>query len=343
MGVKRAIDVQRAQGIYVYGAVRSIIESPKPFTYRPIRMDPLLDLIGLLRPRATLWGGLEASGRWALSFRKRDDLLFCWVEQGECQLVRSAHSPVLLQREDFVLIRTSAPFTLTSDPSIEPVDSEAAVAATKNPRLRLGEGTDSPVTLHAGRFSFDTANENLLAGLMPSFVHILADDTSSGRVRSLLSMNETESRYPGPGSEFIIARLVELILVEILRTKVPQVDEEHAGLLAGLADPVTSRALSAMHKDVAHNWTVADLARLCGVSRSSFATRFRKVVGTGPIEYLLQWRMAVAKDELRRGTRSVGEIALAIGFQSSSAFSTAFARVVGCPPKYFSCLPPGQL
>ncbi|WP_210213622.1 cupin domain-containing protein [Mesorhizobium sp. M2A.F.Ca.ET.039.01.1.1] len=230
-------------------------------------MDPFLDLIGLLRPRATLWGGLEASGRWALSFRKRDDLLFCWVEQGECQLVRSAHSPVLLQREDFVLIRTSAPFTLTSDPSIEPVDSEAAVAATKNPRLRLGEGTDSPVTLHAGRFGFDTANENLLAGLMPSFVHILADDTSSGRVRSLLSMNETESRYPGPGSEFIIARLVELILVEILRTKVPQVDEEHAGLLAGLADPVTSRALSAMHKDVAHNWTVADLARLCGVSR----------------------------------------------------------------------------
>jgi AraC-like DNA-binding protein len=113
-------------------------------------------------------------------------------------------------------------------------------------------------------------------------------------------------------------------------------DQEHTGLLAGLADPVAARALSAMHKDVAHGWTVSDLARLCGVSRSTFAARFHKIVGMGPIEYLQHWRMALAKDGLRRGKRSIGEIALAIGFQSSSAFSTAFSRVVGCSPKSFA-------
>ena len=298
-------------------------------------MDPFLDLIRLLRPRATLWGGLDAFGQWGVSFRQRYDLLFCWVERGECQLTRPRHVPVRLQPEDFVLIRTSTPFTLTSDPSVEPIDSETAVAAAKDTRLRLGEGGDRRVTLHAGRFVFDTADEDLLSGLLPSLVHITAGDTSSARIRALSAMNEIESRTPGLASEFIIVRLVELILVEILRTKAGRLNAEHTGLLAGLADPVVARALSAVHKDAAHAWTVSTLAKLCGASRSTFAARFRKVMGTGPIEYLQQWRMALAKDELRRGTRSIGEIAVAVGFHSASAFSTAFTRAVGCSPKRF--------
>ena len=123
-------------------------------------------------------------------------------------------------------------------------------------------------------------------------------------------------------------RLVELIPVEILRTKAGRLNSEHSGLLAGLADPVVARALSALHKNAAHAWTVAALAKLCGASRSTLATRIRKVMGTGPIEYL-------AKDELRRGTRSIGEIAAAVGFHSASAFSTSFTRAVGCSPKRF--------
>jgi AraC-like DNA-binding protein len=299
-------------------------------------MDPFLDLIRLLRPRATLWGRTDGVGRWAVSFRKRDDLLFCWIERGECQLIGPFVAPVHLQPDDFLLIRTSSPFTLTTDPSMEPEDSETLVARTRDTTLKLGEGTDSPVTLRGGRFVFDTANEDLLTDLLPSMVHVTAGDTSSWRVRSLLKVNEAECLHPGPGSEFIIARLMELILVEILRSEALRADLEETGLLAGLADTVTARALSAIHRDVAYGWTVSRLARLCGVSRSTFATRFRKVVGTGPIEYLQQWRIALAKDDLRRRTRSIGEIALAIGFQSSSAFSTAFTRVVGCSPKRFA-------
>jgi AraC-like DNA-binding protein len=91
-----------------------------------------------------------------------------------------------------------------------------------------------------------------------------------------------------------------------------------------------------MHRDVARDWTASGLAQLCGVSRSTLGARLRRIVGTGPIGYLLNWRMALAKDELRRGTRSIGKIALAIGFQSSSAFSTAFTRAAGCSPKRFT-------
>ncbi len=128
---------------------------------------------------------------------------------------------------------------------------------------------------------------------------------------------------------------MEVILVEILRGKSHRVGEKPPGLLAGLAEPVTGHALAAMHKDVAYHWTVAGLAKQCGVSRSGFAARFRQVVGSGPGEYLLRWRMAVAKAELRHGTKSIGEIALAVGFQSVSAFSAAFTREVGCSPKRF--------
>ncbi len=91
-----------------------------------------------------------------------------------------------------------------------------------------------------------------------------------------------------------------------------------------------------MQGEIARPWSVAELARLCGLSRSGFATRFKDVLGVGPIEYLMHWGMAVAKDELRRGTRSIGEIALAVGFKSPSAFSTSFTRAVGCSPKRFA-------
>jgi AraC-like DNA-binding protein len=296
-------------------------------------MDPFLDLVRLLRPRAALFGGgLDAFGDWAVSFRKRDDLLFCWVDRGACQLLRPACAPVFLRQGDFALIYTSIPFTLASDASVEAVDSEMAVAATQNVWLNLGAGEDRPVTLHAGKFLINKANEDLLAGLVPPLVHIESGDASLSRVHSLLLMNEMEVRQPGPASEFVIERLVELILVEILRTNGGRVGEKYKGILAGLADPVTARALAAMHRD----WTVEKLAKLCAVSRSTFATRFRTVVGTGPIEYLLRWRVALAKDALSRGTKSVGEIAFAIGFQSSSAFTTAFTRAVGCSPTRFA-------
>ena len=297
--------------------------------------DPFLDLIQLLRPRATVWSRIDAAGRWAISFRKRDDVLFCRVVKGECLLLRPRRTPVRLEQDDFVLVRTSTPFTLASDGKTKPVDSETLVAQTMSVNLRLGSGGKAEVTLHGGKFVFDTANENLLTGLMPQLLRVAASDTRSERVRALLTMNEQETALPGPGSEFVIARQMELILVDLLRSRT-RVDERQAGLLAGLEDPMTARALMWMHGQVAHAWTVAELARKCGMSRSAFASRFRERVGRGPIVYLQDWRMALAKDALRAGQRGAGEIGLAIGFQSSSAFSTAFRRAVGMSPRAFA-------
>lgn len=299
-------------------------------------MDPFADLIGLLRPQATLWGRIEGTGRWGVSFRKRDDLLFCWVEAGACELTRPQQDPVLLRTGDFVFIRTSSPFSLASDPELEPEHSEAIVAATGSTELVLGEKTGRCARLRCGRFVFGTPNEALLWSFLPSLIHIAADQQISWRLRSLLSMNDAEAQHPGPGSDLVVSRLMELTLLELLRSELPRLKPGTQGLLSGLADPVIAKSLSAMHRDVAGTWTVAELARLCGVSRSTFATRFRAVMGVGPIEYLANWRIALAKDELSRGTKTVGEIALSVGFHSSSVFSTAFTRAVGCSPKRFA-------
>jgi AraC-like DNA-binding protein len=299
-------------------------------------MDPFTDLIGLLRPQATLWGRIKGTGKWGLSFRKRDDLLFCWVEAGECLLTRSSTDSIVLRTGDFAFIRTSSPFSLTSDPQLEPQDSEAIVAATGSTELALGETTGSCTMLRCGRFVFGTTNEALLWSFLPSLIHIAADRQISWRLRSLLSMNDAEGQHPGPGSDLVVSRLMELTLLELLRSELVRLKPETRGLLSGLADPVIAKSLSAMHRDVAGTWTVADLARVSGVSRSTFATRFQAVMGIGPIEYLANWRIALAKDELSCGTKTVGEIALSVGFHSSSAFSTAFTRAVGCSPKQFA-------
>ena len=298
-------------------------------------MDPYFDVIRLIGARAALFGaGIEAAGHWAVSFPKRDDLLFCWVESGECRLFRPGGEEHHLRQGDFVLIRTSCSFTLASDAISAAVDSAAKVSKNKTHRLRLGSGTDHPVVLHAGKFVINAGNA-LLMGMLPSIVHVAHGDPSSRGVRSLLAMNQTEFHSPGPGSEFVIVRLAELLLVEILRFSRGHFDQEELGLLAGLSDPVTSRALALMHGDVGHAWTVSALAKQCAVSRSAFAARFSSIVGIGPMEYLQRWRMALAKEALRAGASSVGDIAMSIGFQSASAFSTAFTKAVGCSPTRF--------
>ena len=110
----------------------------------------------------------------------------------------------------------------------------------------------------------------------------------------------------------------------------------HAGVLGGLADPQLSRALAFIHADVGRGWTVGELARHAGMSRSVFARRFSEAVGAAPVEYLLDWRMALAKDALRHGRGTLDEIAASIGYRSASAFSTAFSQKVGCPPSSYA-------
>ncbi|MFM0528056.1 AraC family transcriptional regulator [Paraburkholderia strydomiana] len=312
------------------------MKRPNFFTICPNCVDPFLDLIRLLRPQATLWARIDASGRWGVSFRQRDDVLFCWVQRGECLLLRPGMPPLRLKEADFALIRTSTTFALVSDPGVEPRDSEEIAANAGHTDMTLGDGTGASITLRGGRFVFGMANEEMLLDLLPQVVCVSSNDPGSSQLRALLAMNEREAKSPAPGSEFVTKRLMELIFVEILRSEALRLNPMQTGLLAGMADPVVARALTILHGQVAEAWTVASLARLCGISRSGLSHRFSQTVGLGPIEYLQRWRIAIAKDELLKGTRNMSQIAFEIGFQSPSAFSTAFSRSVGCSPSRYT-------
>ena len=124
-------------------------------------------------------------------------------------------------------------------------------------------------------------------------------------------------------------------IVELLRGEAFIAQPRKTGMIHGLADPVTAKALVALHSDPAKPWTTSNLARLCGCSRSAFNLRFTTIVGVAPMRYLQRWRIAVAKDELHSGERSIAEIASLIGFHSGGTFTRAFTRAVGCSPRRF--------
>jgi len=131
----------------------------------------------------------------------------------------------------------------------------------------------------------------------------------------------------------VLQRMLEVLLVEAMRWHGVRPGDDRAGLLNAMRDPALARVLGAMHADVRADWTVASLARIAGQSRSAFAARFGAVLGCGPIEYLARWRMALAKDALLRGVKTLDRIAEEIGYESTSAFSTAFRKRLGCPPR----------
>src|SRR5262245_32613458 len=186
------------------------------------------------------------------------------------------------------------------------------------------------VRLLGGWFVFDSSDAALLVSLLPSLVHV----RSIERLTTLVRFVAEEASESRPGRDLLLARLVEVLLIESLRA----MPGENAppGLLRGLADPRLAPAIRQMHDHVARAWTVAALARTSALSRSAFFERFTATVGVAPMEYLLAWRMAVAKDLLRRDDLAVGEVAERVGYGTASTFSTAFSRHVGVAPSRYA-------
>jgi transcriptional regulator GlxA family with amidase domain len=169
----------------------------------------------------------------------------------------------------------------------------------------------------------------LLVSLLPAIIHI----RGFSRMTQLVQLVGEEAAKDDVGRDLILERLVEILLIEAVRAAPAQ--ETQPGLLRGLADTRIAVALRALHGDSGASWTVADLAGAAGMSRSAFFDRFSRVVGVRPMEYLLGWRMALAKDMLRRSV-PLDDVANQVGYSSASTFSSAFSRTVGLPPGLFA-------
>jgi len=187
-----------------------------------------------------------------------------------------------------------------------------------------------------GWFRFDRANAPLLVKLLPPVIHVRRDEPGASRLRRIVELIAGEAEASHPGRDLILERLVEVLLVEALRFRRSAPASQERGLLAGLSDPGISRALRAIHADVAREWTVAELARVAIMSRAVFAERFTRTVGMPPMQYLLEWRMAIARDSLRREHPPLAQLAERVGYRSASAFSAAFTRLNGSAPSEFA-------
>jgi AraC-like DNA-binding protein len=295
-------------------------------------MDPLSDIISLLRPAAAVSKPITGRGHWGVRYRAHDAPGFTIILSGQAWLTFEGKAPLQIAQGDFVLLPTTPAFSLCSAPGIECLPVEP-----RNEAVRHGEQDGDPdfVAL-GGSFSFEQVNAPLLLALLPGLIHIPASEGRATRFGRLVDLLAEECATDYPGKELIIQRMLEVVLVEALRWRSIEDPGTPTGLLSGMRDPALARVLQAMHADVRASWTVGDLARIAGMSRSGFAARFAGVLGCAPIEYLARWRMAIAKDALTGGMKSLERIADDIGYESASAFSTAFRKRMGCPPGRFS-------
>jgi AraC-like DNA-binding protein len=245
--------------------------------------------------------------------------------------------PMQLREGDLLLFPQGDPHVLSSAPGMRSTPDLSMFARSSKPLpfvYELGEGNDARRTrVICGFFGCDERPYNPLLSALPAVIHLPAAGTEASN-RSFVGMLEMalrEERRGQPGTENVLSRLSELMLVEAIRRYLSELPSTQRSWLAGLRDPVVGRALEAIHRAPRDPWTIESLGRTIGVSRSVLAARFTDMVGHPPMHYLTLWRMQLASRMLRDG-QQVGEVAGAVGYESDAAFSRAFKKLIGSPP-----------
>jgi AraC-like DNA-binding protein len=294
-------------------------------------VDPLTEVVTLLQPITRFSKQVLGAGSWRVSRSKPDDPFYCVVLQGGCRVTIDDDDPIELSSGDFILVPLSHTVGMSSlDPPPEGVESDPPVCLASG-EFRIG-AQDEPanVRMLVGHCSFASPDAALLVALLPRVIHVRGEH----RLATLVQLVRDESREQRPAREAVLARLVELLLIEAFR--MTTATGASPGLVRGLADTRLATAIRLMHERPSHAWTVSELAKEAALSRTTFFVRFSREVGVTPMDYLLAWRMALAKDLLRRGHGRIAEIAEQVGYGSSSTFSVAFTRHVRVSPTQYA-------
>jgi AraC-like DNA-binding protein len=244
--------------------------------------------------------------------------------------------PVPLREGDLLIFPQGDPHVLSSAPGLRG-ESDLSIFDAPFTSLpvtrRMGGGGAERTRIVCCFLGCDERPFNPLLTALPTMIHLAAVDAraNGGWLQTLFSVATKESASQRPGSSNVLARLSELMFVETLRCYIEALPPAHNGWLAGLRDPVVGRALSALHGRPSEPWTVEQLARSVGVSRSVLAERFVKMVGLPPMQYLALWRIQAASRLLADGA-DLSSVAAAVGYESEAAFSRAFKKTVGQSP-----------
>lgn len=299
-------------------------------------MDPLSDVLSLLKPRSTMSAGFKAGGDWSIQFPDHYPSIKCnAIIRGECWLsVDSVPGAVHLQAGDCFVLPSGRPFRLASDLTLPSADAVPIFSQTRDRGIISYQGGND-FYLTGSRFYVSGNNAPTLLAMLPPVVHI-AKESEKDTLRWAVERMIQEQHDPQPGGALIAQHMAHVMLVQALRMHAAsQPEGSGSGWFAALADKQLFKALNALHENPAHRWTVLALAEQAGMSRSIFSLKFKQAVGNAPLEYLTRWRMLLAGDRLSEGKEPVSSVALSLGYESESAFSTAFKRTLGCSPRQY--------
>lgn len=292
-------------------------------------LDPLSNILEVLGARVTRLTRMEAAGDWALSFPGMDRLKFVALMRGRAWMLLPGRAPQEMQAGDICLIGRTG-YAIASDPALTPVDGARLYEAAGCDVVRLSG--DETVGV-GGTVTFAGPTADFLLDMLPDFMIVSRTLAGSGAIATILSLMAEEIERDTIGSKVVSARLADVLLVEMLRAYAVQVGPAERGWLGALLDPRVGRALRALHGDVAHPWTVGDLAGVAGMSRAAFAAEFTRRIGQPPLSYLRAWRLALARKALASKERSVADVADMVGYRSQGAFAHAFRRAFGRSPR----------
>lgn len=313
-------------------------------------MDVLSEVLRIVRLEGALFFNGEFSAPWCLSEPRSTTIVpFLSPEAGHLILyhfLTEGSAYAMLpdgQREELIagdiVIFPHGDAHLLGNGSIEkPVDAVQTFAKNLKEGLKLarfGGGGDITKFVCGFMTCDPRLSEVFLAGL-PKMLKVHVSNEPSGQwLENSIRFSVGEADGSNAGVGLVLARLSEVLFVETLRRYINALPPDQTGWLAGARDPIIGQALALMHKQPEHPWTLADLARRIGLSRTRLAERFREFLGESPMAYLAQWRLKLGAEILQSTEDSVAEVAAAVGYGSAAAFNRAFTREFACPPAQF--------
>jgi AraC-like DNA-binding protein len=310
-------------------------------------VDPLSELLKVVEVKGALFYNAEYSAPWCfrsppsrtlaahLNAEAGHLILYHFVTEGSAWAQIDGGERMYLVPGDIVIFPHGDPHMMGNGATSQPVDHEKELERILSHGLQVTRaGCGGEVTKFVcGYIACDIQISRILLGALPPLLKINTRESASGRwIENSIQLSVEHATSSIPGAEAVLAKLSETLFVETLRQYITSLPQNETGWLAGIRDAEIGKALALLHRESAHPWTLTELAKTIGVSRTVLAERFRHYIGQPPMGYLTRWRLQLAARLLRTDSSSVGEVAVKVGYDSQAAFNRAFKRQFGVPP-----------
>ncbi|RRN74618.1 AraC family transcriptional regulator [Agrobacterium deltaense] len=293
-------------------------------------MDPFDSVLTAMQLQSSLFVRMQGRAPWAISFDSGGQARLIVIARGKGWFTQAGHPPVAVREGDCLIVKQGILGVLGDSPDRIPVPCwEIADHVTGHAVSFGGDGDECE--FFSTLFTFDHAAGEPLSALLPDVVHVAMRETDAGRMLSVLEQIGAEEAHASLGSSYVVGRLLDILFIHAIRSWAGSEGNAAEGWLAGLTHRQLSQSLHRVHADLAHPWTLEELARDAGMSRSTFAMLFKSVVGMPPMTYIATWRIYRAKLVLAAG-HSIATAAEQTGYGTDIALSRAFKAATGIAP-----------